>query len=279
MEKFKDFYATNDDKSLFKKIDVVLFLGDYDPITKDEYSRIKQFISEVVRSPTHISKFSEKVDVGLLINCEKIDAKLETRNNNDLNFEEKNYITTKIFGLKCYPVNLDKLFISSLLETDDSGDTEKYISEITDQLKKYFHKQNILIVLSHTDRNFEEVLFRIKEIVSSDNINIDFLIFNHKPEINELGLPFDGKLIKSVVLLDYEKPNPEDLKAFSAKNGLLDYVDEIRKIHFKSLGNNYSLIFELLFPDLQFYVNEKSDTKESNCKFLMDLLRNMYLKK
>jgi hypothetical protein len=105
------------------------------------------------------------------------------------------------------------------------------------------------------------------------------LIFNHKPEINELGLPFNGKLIKSVVLLDYEKPNPEDLKAFSAKNGLLDYVDEIRKIHFKALGNNYSIIFELLFPDLQFYINEKSDTKEANCKFLMDLLRTMYLKK
>lgn len=279
MEKFKEFFSSEVDSSLFKKIDVVLFLGEYNPITKDEYSRINQFIKEVIRNPNHITKFSDNVDVGLLINCEKEDVKIDSRSKRDLTFEEKNYITTKIFGLKSYPINLDKLFISDLIGNLDDGDTEKYISEFTDQLKKYFHKQNILIVLNHIDKNFDKILFKLKSIISSDNINIDFLIFNHKKETNELGIPYDGNLIKATVLLDFEKPNPEDLRAFSAKNGLLDYVDIIRTLHFKARNHDYSLIFELLFPELQFYKNEKNDTKESNSLFLMDLLRTMYVKK
>ena len=282
MENFKDFYSSNntttDDKHLFKKIDIVLFLGEYDPITRDEYSRINQFVDGVMRNPTHISKFSDKVDIGLLMNCEKKDLKLENRGDHKLTFEEKNYITTKIFGLKSFPVNLDKLFVDSML-SDGKEDVQTQLSDIAEQLKKYFHKQNILIVLNHIDRNFEEILFNIKETVSVDNINLDFLIFNHKPEINELGIPFSGSIVKAVTLLDYEKPNPEDIKAFSANFGMLEILDDVRKLHFKSRNDNYHILFEMFFPDLNFYINEKSDTKEANYKFLMDLLRTMYIKK
>jgi hypothetical protein len=48
------------------KYDLVLFAGDYDPITRGEYQRVVEFVKEYIPANKHL--FSEKLEIGLLCN-------------------------------------------------------------------------------------------------------------------------------------------------------------------------------------------------------------------
>jgi hypothetical protein len=281
MENFQKFYQEKTGET-FIKYNVILFVGDYSPISYDEYDRIQQFIDTVIKNPTYTTIFDDTVDIGLIINADKEADKFSIQKKYNLGFDEKNYITTKVFGLKSLPIDLDKLEIAQQLGVDNTEKLNEIVSKTTEEMKKFFHKCNILIVLRSDDDRVKEAFQQLKSNYETDlntDSKVDLVIFNHKPYIPaSIAIPCNGDIIKAITLLNSDKPNAESLKTFAAKYGLLDYVDEIRRIHFKCEGYRYSLAFELVFPKMNLFSGQDDASKEANMIFMMDLLKEMYLK-
>jgi len=281
MNDFKKFYAEKTGET-FEKYNVVLFVGEYNPITYDEYDRIQQFVDKVIKNPEFTNIFDDSVDVGLIINADKNAEKFTIEKKYNLSFDERNYLTTKIFGLKSIPIDLDDLELTQHLASEDEDKLKALLFKIAEELKKVFHKCNILIVLRSQDENIKESFYELKatyEMNPETQSKIDLVIFNHKPHVPQsINIPCNGEMVKAITLLNADKPLPEDLKTFAAKYGLLDFIDQIRKIHFKSEGYRYSLAFELVFPKMNLFTTQDEASKEANMVFMMDLLKEMYLK-
>lgn len=264
-----------------QKWDVVLFVGNYDPITKDEYERIKQFVSKIVKGE-QANKFSHDVDLGVLVN-EQLDEEsyFEEKHNTSLSFEDKEFITGKLFGLKIFPVNFKQLMWLTLGQSDkeSSENAKEKINKITSKIQQSFEKANILIVLRESDNHSLEALGEIIHKFSDNNLNIGFMVYKHEPVKNAMldNIPMTGEIIKAVCLMDFERPTPEDLKSFSYKYKLSKYLDTIRTIHFKVQGAKYLLPFTSLFPDLVIYGDEEFEDKKNNYIFVMEVLKKMYL--
>jgi hypothetical protein len=279
MDTFKKFYSEKTGES-FTRYNVVLFVGEYNPITYDEYGRIQQFVDEVIKNPTYTNIFDEAVDIGLIMNADKEEEKFSIQKKYNLNFDERNYITTKLFGLKAIPFDIKGLEISQAISAGDETKLNEMIYKINEDLKKVFHKNNILIVLRDKDTNVQDAFKLIKATYENNDDNkVDLVIFNHKPHVpKSISMPCNGEIIKAICLLNADKPLPEDLKTFAAKYGLVEYIDDIRRIHFKTEGHRYSLAFELVFPQLNLFASQDEASKEANFIFIMDLLKEMYLK-
>lgn len=264
--------------------DVVLFAGDYNPITKEEYSRVRQFVNKYLKAPENVGKFNKKVDLGLLIDYENNkDNALTNMENYTLSFEERNFISTSLFGLKIFPIKFDEMIYllkSSREDFEAKQELQAKVNEMVLSLKQAFYSTNVLIVLrpEHVKDlgNLEDIVALAKE-----GINIGFVIFKHQPISNNdiFGntIPITGDIIKAICILDRDKPNPEYLKAFVHKYKLSHIFESIKRIHFKVDNSNYILPFRLVFPDISTFNNEDT-ASEWNARVVLEMLKNMYLK-
>lgn len=264
------------------KWDVVLFAGDYNPITKDEYSRICQFVEKYIKKESH--QFGEKVDIGLVTDYDKkYENDVANKLSYDLSIEERNFISTKFFGLKLFPVNFEKML--HLLRHDPAkASNPEFMKEVNDMIvefKENFHGSNILIILRQEDAKDITELEKIAN-VARGGLNIGFLIWNHDPQSDSRlfgkSIPILGDIIKAIVLLDLERPNPEEIKAFAHKYKVQKWINEIQKIHFKVNNDRYIIAFRCIFPDLVISQTSDDAAIDSNARVAMEMLKTMYLK-
>ena len=275
------------------KWDVVLFTGSYSPITNDEHDRIRQFVENVIRSDKYKDLFSPTVEIGLVFDDEDSDL-VTTGTEMMLNNVEKDYITTKFFGLRGFPVSYrrlkwltlpvpdkDKLPFNASLNYDRlQNDMLTMFYPALESIKKSFDQVNVLIVINPEEPNALPELDHIVTNFEDDTIKIGFMSWRHiaKDTIKQLGdIPVSGDMIKATVLLDHDRPEPEDLKAFSYKYGLKDYVEDVRGLHFRVDGEYYLQAFMTLFPELIVYHDDESNT-EYNYRVVMEILKKMYFK-
>lgn len=281
MDTFKKFY-TDKTGETFTKYNVVLFVGEYNPITYDEYDRIQQFCDTVIKNPQYTTIFDDVVDIGIITNADKDAENFSIQKKYNLSFDERNYITTKIFGLKSFPIDLEKLELAQVLSTTKVEKLNEITFKLTEELKKHFHKCNILIVLRSKDEKLKDAFHELKKSYEADlntESTVDLVIFNHKPHVPaSISIPCCGEMIKAITLLNSDKPLPENLKIWAAKYGLVDFIDDIRRIHFKTEGYRYNLAFELVFPKMNLFAGQDEASKQANINFMMDLLKEMYLK-
>ena len=296
MDNFRNFLgSTPVDRSDYPvgKWDVVLFTGTYGPITRDEHGRIKQFVDNIIRGDKYKHLFSQTIELGLVFD-DHDDNVIRTELDMDLNNEEKNFITTKFFGLRGFTVSYRKLKWLTIPIPDKSklkmnadikndkmkGDMMTMYTPALEDIKKNFDQVNVLIVINPEEDNALPELDHILTNFQDDTIKIGFMSWRHiaKDVVKELGnIPVTGDMIKAVVLLDHERPDPQDLKAFAYKYGLKDYIDHIRALHFRVNGEYYLEAFMNLFPDLVVYDDDESNTKE-NYKVVFEILKKIYFK-
>ncbi|MCS7317031.1 MAG: hypothetical protein NZZ41_01750 [Candidatus Dojkabacteria bacterium] len=272
------------------KWDTILFFGDYNPITRKEYNRIINFLQ-------NFSIDSYRINVGLISNSEEDNFinKIQRDIQFELNFEERNFITTKFFGLKIFKMNITKILylLKSYIDNKNiEKDIQLYMDDIIFEFKSNFYSNNVLIVMRPEDYINLQEFMKITEIVS-DEINLGFMFWDNKKfsditiknqnyRIFGNFLPMTGKMIKAIVLLNFEKPNPEDLKNFCYKYKLQDLFTEIKNIHFKLNNDNYHLAFEYLFPDVilqnEEFIEVNNEVRKYNLLVIMEILKEMYLK-
>lgn len=282
MNKFKSYYGLSNQKenTINEKWETVLFTGDFSPITRDESERINQFITKVVNNESHRDKFESDVDVGIIIDYrDHPDQIAEDKVNHELSLSEKAYIATKFFGLKVFPINLTEMlwFTHSVNHEKDLTESKGLISEF----QKFFHNTNVLIVLRPEEKMFMNEFEEMKPFFKDKHLNIGFMIFEHEPVIPDdflKKIPCDSKILKSLALLDYEKPEPHGLKQFAYKYGLSEYLDYIKTLHLKCKGEKYDLAFQSLFPTLRLTEDDDNITLESNAKVALNVLKSMYIK-
>jgi hypothetical protein len=201
----------------------------------------------------------------------------------DLSIEERNFISTKFFGLKLFPVNFEKMlhFVRRNPEKASDVDFMKEVNEMIVEFKENFHGSNILIVLRPEDAKDITDLEKIAN-VARGGLNIGFLVWNHSPQSESRlfgrTIPIIGEMIKAIVLLDVERPNPEEIKAFAHKYKIQNWINEIRKIHFKVNNDRYLIAFRCIFPDLIISATSDDAAVDSNAKVAMEMLKTMYLK-
>jgi uncharacterized membrane protein YgcG len=198
-----------------------------------------------------------------------------------MTFEDKEFITGKLFGLKIFPVNYKQLMWLTMAQEDkerDESNNEK-VNKIVSKIQKSFQKANILIVLREDDSHSLKALGEIIHKFSNNDINIGFMVWKHEPIKNVIleNIPMCGDMIKAICLMDFERPMPEDLKSFSYKYRLSKHLDHIRSIHFKVGGEKYLLPFTSMFPDLVIYGDEEFEDKKNNYIFVMEILKKMFL--
>ena len=261
--------------------DVVLFSGTYDPITRDEHEKIKEFIKTVIQDGQHKGKFSPNVEFGLICNEEKSSqSTILDKFKFNLSNEEKEFISAKIFGLRMFPLSFKDLLLISNNEEIYSDKETSFNDSITN-LKKSFQRANILIVLNHEDFPDNKITDEITKKFSDEDLNIGFITWTPKKStpIEFLGnVAMTGQIIKAICLMDFERPNPEQIKSFCYKYKLANILDLVRTIHFKVMGEKYLLAFRALFPDLTIFGDEEEDDKDTNYIFIMELLKKMYLR-
>ena len=277
---FKNFLIKDCGDSNFIKWDVVLFLGEYNPITKKEYERVKQFIDTVIKNPQWSTRFANRVDVGLISDTKHVEDRLELEANYQLTFDERNFITTKLFGLKMLKADFSHMGqISKIPSRKD--EFIGHSKEVIDILKKNFHKANILIVLRPEDKNDERGFESIQPYLDDDQIKIGFIYFNETgyEESNYLnGISCDSDTLKIITLLNAYKPDPEELRGFASKYKIHHRINDIRKIHFKTNGDKYYLAFEQFFPDLKLNDDQEEESLKANYEVVLGMLKEMYLK-
>lgn len=290
---FKSFYVENisqqNDKVLpdeaaqpETKWDVVLFSGDYNPLTKDEYSRICQFVEKYIKKESN--QFDKSVDIGLVTDYDKnYEDDVSNQMSYDLTIEERNFLTTKLFGLKLFPVKFEKMLHLLRYDPEKASNPEfmEDVNEMILNFKQNFHGSNILIVLRQQDVKDITDLNKIANIARG-GLNIGFLIWNHELESNSRlfgrQIPIIGEMIKAIVLLDNEKPNPEEIKSFAYKYKIQKWINEIQKIQFKVNNDRYIIAFRCIFPDLVISHTSDDSSIEANARVAMDILKTMYLK-
>ena len=262
--------------------DVVLFAGDYNPITKDEYARICQFVESYIKKEA--GKFNEKVDIGLVTDYDKsYENDVANQLSYDLTIEERDFIATKFFGLKIFPVKFDKMlhFLRDDPQSSSNPEFMKEVNEMVVEFKENFHGSNVLIVLRPEDAKDITQLEQIAQ-VARGGLNLGFLIWKHDPasESRLFGksIPIVGDMIKAITLLDLERPNPENIKAFAHKYKIQQWINEIRKIHFKVDNDRYLIAFRCIFPDLTISQTADDSSLDANAKVAMAMLKTMYMK-
>jgi len=261
--------------------DVVLFSGTYDPITRDEHEKIKKFIKEIVKNGEHSNKFAPNVEIGLICNDEKASqSSILDKFRYNLTNDEKEFISAKVFGLRMFPLNFKDLVMLSN-KSEIYSDKEDVFNDSINNLKKSFQKANILIVLNPNEFPNENAIEEITKKFSDEDLNIGFITWNPSDStpIEFLGnVQMTGQIIKAICLMDFERPNPEELKSFCYKYKLANILDLVRTIHFKVMGEKYLIAFRALFPDLSVFGDEEEDEKDTNYIFIMELLKKMYLR-
>jgi hypothetical protein len=252
--------------------DTILFVGKYNPITKSDWQRIKLFKNGFI--PKNKEKFKDKIHVGLLTDVDG--TANDNDRNSDLTYEERNFISTKFWGLRMYQINLTELIWT--LNTDSlKNDFYNQAETFSKFLINYFNKSNILIVIDDNYPTNKHNLKKISEVLSVGEVKVGFVSFN-TPENNAESnyyndIPINCEFIKAACLLDLEKPDPLYLKDFCAKHKLLNHLNKIKSIHFKCRNENYRDLFKELIPPVTTNELQKG---EENILVLFEILKNMY---
>jgi hypothetical protein len=261
------------------KYDLLLFYGDYNPITTEEYTNIFNFINDFV--PKNKNMFSEKLEIGLLCDYKDEYTNNETHKQEyKLLLDEMQFITTKLFGLKLYPIDFKS--INELIKLTDTpyesqvlNDT---IKELTVKFKRHFLHDNALVVLRPQDSI--KLLSEVSNLTSED-INIGFMVYHNKyKEQSDLlsRIPHNSDIIKLICILDYYRPNPEDIRTFCFKYKMADMIEHAKRIHFKTSNEYYFDAFKLLFPNLNTSI-DNVNVNDANLKVVFEMLKRMYLKR
>lgn len=275
------------------KWDVVLFTGNYNPITVDEHDRIRQFVDNVIRNDSYKDLFSQTVELGLVFD-EESNNLAKTEVDMVLNNIEKDYITTKFFGLRGFTVSYrrlkwltlpvpdkDKLKLNANLTNEQlRDDIMTMFRPALDDIKKKFDQVNVLIVINPEEPNALPELDHIVTNFEDDTIKIGFMSWRHlaNDTVKEMSdIPVTGDMLKAVVLMDHDRPEPEDLKSFAFEYGLKDYIDHIRALHFRVDGEYYLEAFMTLFPKLIVYEDDETNIKD-NYRVVLEILKKMYFK-
>jgi hypothetical protein len=283
MENFKSYFKqaeSEKENSFQEKWDVVLFTGDFSPINRDEYCRIRQFNEDVIGNEVHGQKFSSEVDLGVMVDhqYEDKDQAIEDQRNYELTLSEKAYIATKLFGLRLFPIN----FTEMIWMTRSSEHQEELNEENTlvNEFKNYFHNSNILIVLRPEERMFMNEFEDLQPHFRDKHLNVGFMVFEHdKIAADDFlkKIPMNSQMLKAVCMMDYEQPHPEDLKTFAHKYKLQDHLEHIKTLHFRC-GGRYDLAFRSMFPNIKLNENDDDITLESNSRVVMEIIKAMYTK-
>lgn len=261
------------------KYDLVLFSGDFDPITRGEYQRVVEFVKEFIPKNNHL--FSEKVELGLI--CNDVDSLEENQikeNTYNLLIKEKQFLTTKLFGLKLYPIDFSGINeIIKLMDTpQEEQELNETVNDLTENFKENFLTDNALVVIRPKDSiNLIEKIANL----SAGQINIGAMVYPEKSyEMPRTlsKLPMNGKVIKMIALMDHFRPNPEDIRTFCYKYDLKEGIEEAKRLHFKTNNENYLQAFRYLFPELKTTLNDDS-VNEANAKVVLEMLKKMYLKR
>jgi hypothetical protein len=259
---------------------VVLFLGEYNPINKEELSRVKQFVNDFM--PNNPEMFTERVDLGLVCDYnESEETKLKDSINYNLSLLERQFISTRLFGLKLYPIQLNS--INQLLRLADTEDEFQELreetGEIIEMFKENFVNSNVLVVVNPNDGFQINQVGQIANLLSGE-VNVGLMPYESKPTgIGEMlgNVPVSSSLIKAIVLMDAIRPDPEDLKHFSYMYKLQDHLETLKRIHFRTMNEHYVEAFRMVFPEVS-QVQEDEDTKHWNYRIMMQMLKEMYLK-
>ena len=274
---FKEYYNYGDTLNHEDgKWNVILFTGDYNPITRIEFMRIKGYINEVV-TPDKSRKFSKDIDIGLL--AEKNEQTIDNDVKINLSLEERQFITGKLFGLKLFPIDFNDLFNLAKIGARDKMNKE--VSKYANFLKEKFENANILIVLRPNEQIILNEKNTIIDAFRDNDVKIGLTIFdyNFKTPSQYFGsMPINGNMIKACCLLDNERPDPKALKVFSSKYSILENLDYIKVMHFKTKNENYDLAFTYLFPDI-IVTGSKVEDKVTNTKLVMEMIKSMYINK
>lgn len=274
--------------------DVVLFMGNYDPITKDEHDRIGQFINNIIRNEQFKNLFSDNVELGLIFNDQSEDEVFADKNY-ILSSDEKEFLTGKLFGLRCFPVNYrqlkwlmlpvkDKNILPFNDERFDKAQKpctfQEMFAPALDSLKEHFDSVNILIVVNPKDMAALAKLDAVTTQFEDDNIKVGFVTWksNDAEKCRLLGnVPVKGEMIKAICLMDHDRPDPEEIKSFCYKYKLGEYLNHVKSIHFRTGGQKYIDAFMQLFPEIVIYDFDE-ENKIDNYRVIMEIIKKMYLK-
>jgi hypothetical protein len=277
MNSFREFYAKSSQPEVPPvKWNVVLFTGEYNPICKDEYHRVMDFVQNFVK--LNPDRFDNNADIGLLTPEVSLNG-ITTKMRCDLTFEERQFLSGKFFGFKMFPIDFNQLMALSHFNKDET------LSEQVEGISKFFKEQfdgsNILIVLRNSDGSSETDLKNISHTFTEHNINIGFIKYEHAPIDTDdyfKKIPCNGKMLKACCLLDAERPDALSLKAFAHKYNIQDQLEQIKAMHFITRNERYDLIFKHRFPDI--ILHERSNEEQDyNVRTVMEIVKKMYTSK
>lgn len=285
MGNFKEFYESTLPPEIESveetntKWGVVLFVGDYNPIHKEEFKRVKNFVNKYMKE--NRDKFARNVDIGLVTDYDNSEeSRLIDSNQNNLSIEERQFLTTRLFGLKLYPMQITS--IAELLKFADTEDEKQELSESTSELiediKENFINSNVLLVLRPNDQMTLESVQDVAEVIKGE-VNLGVIVQEDDNKMEEFigRVPVTGNIIKAIVLMDAKRPNPEDLKHFAYEYNLQENIEELKRIHFKTGNDRYLEAFSMVFPEIATTLKDQ-ETSDANTRVVMEMLKQMYLK-
>lgn len=258
------------------KWSVLLFTGDYDPICREEYHRIDDYIKNYVRS--NPGKFEETADIGLLTSSSSLNN-INTQMKYELTFEERQFVAGKLFGFKMFPIDFNELFTLAHFDKDDA--LKNKVSSVAKFFREQFDNANILIVLRPSEGNLGDELKEVAHVFSDNGLNIGFMTYEHAPITKDeyfKKIPVTGKMIKACCVMDSERPDALNLKNFAYKYNLQQDLDAIKLMHFKSKNEKYDLVFRYLFPDVKLH-ERTNEEQECNTRTIMEIIKRMYISK
>jgi hypothetical protein len=276
MKRFKEFYKKQQEELNPVKWNVILFTGEYNPICREEYHRVIEFINKYVKP--NQSKFDENADIGFLTTAGSLND-INTKMKYDLSFEERQFLTGKFFGFKMFPIDFNELF--SLAHFDKDETLQNKINSVSKFFKEKFEESNILIVVRPEEGNSVDDLQQVSHVFSENGLNIGFIAYDHTPVIKDeyfKRIPVNGQMIKACCIMDAERPDALSLKNFAFKYNLQEYLEKIKVMHFITKNDRYDLVFKYLFPDIKLH-ERATEEHDYNLKTVMEMLKKMYTSK
>ncbi len=271
-QKFKDFYKTKVPQTDItnKKIEIVLFAGDYTPITIRDTNRVEDFYNEVVKE--NPDNYSEDLEIAFLVNHTEDDIE-ELKYSNRLTIQDINFINSTFFGLKTYGLPFNDFYESTYSEDINTVDIKENIKTFFDEK---FRGKNVEIVFNDSKKSMFK---KINDIISIETLNFRFFsdtVYSF-PHVKFSDIYITSDILKAICLLDYEKPDPENISIFCSRYELDDLYEDIKTLHHMSQNRNYHLLFSMVFPKINLN-NTDSENEETNNKIVMKLIQQLYLK-
>lgn len=271
MHSFLNYYKKQ--KPVNIKYNVILFTGEYNPITRKEYERVVSFVKEHVNNNPY--NFVDDADIGLLTPNESL-SKSHTELEVDLTYDERQFIAGKLFGFKLFPIDFNELF--NLTTTCQMEQVNEIVNNTAKFFKENFANSNILIVLRPGEGYIENNIDIVSNIFKVNGVNIGFFTYDDKFKYEDpifKDVPIESKLLKAVCLMDLIRPSPLELKTFSYEYKVQEYLEYIKLIHFKVRGEKFNVAFKYLFPDVKL-IERTNEEQEYNLNVILDLLKSMY---